>query len=61
MNSKEACKFLGICETTFLQFVRAGKIPSVRLGRRLLFTESMLLHWLERQAGISNDGRFQGN
>ncbi len=49
MNAKQAAVYIGLCETTFLQLVRAKRIPVVQIGRRYLFTEQMLNNWLESE------------
>ena len=50
----DAAKFLRVSEKTLRTYTKSGRIPSVRLGRRLLYSRSALLEWAARQ---SNRGR----
>jgi excisionase family DNA binding protein len=43
---KEAAGLLGISPWTVRSYIRDGKLPSVRLGRRVLVTEDALEHFV---------------
>lgn len=46
---EEAAKLLGIGRDLAYRLARAGEIPSVRLGRRLVVPRKALELWLEEQ------------
>lgn len=50
LNYREAAELLGVCENTLRSWVKAGLVPCCRLGRRVLFTRSALVTWLERES-----------
>lgn len=50
LNSKETAAYLGMCETNVLKLLKAGVIPSIRMGRRYLVPKDSLEKWLEEQA-----------
>ncbi|MBS1798094.1 MAG: helix-turn-helix domain-containing protein [Acidobacteria bacterium] len=47
LDRKEAAEFLGISVVTLDREVAKKRIPHVRLGRRVLFTHSLLQAYLE--------------
>jgi len=46
----EAAELLGISRGLAYELARAGQLPSLRLGRRLVVPHAALLEWLERGA-----------
>lgn len=50
MTVTETAEMLGISRNNAYQLVRAGRIPSVRLGRRLLIPRQALEAWLVKEA-----------
>jgi hypothetical protein len=47
LSRKEAAAFLKICKTT----LDRADIPRTRVRRRVLYRQSVLLSWLERNTG----------
>ena len=48
LSSVEAAKRLGIHPNTLLLWTRQGRVPAIRMGRRVAFRQSSLNHWLEQ-------------
>jgi excisionase family DNA binding protein len=48
-TTKEAAKFIGCSEYTLRKFAREKKIPCYRVGKLLLFRETSLIKWMEKQ------------
>jgi excisionase family DNA binding protein len=48
LSEREAAKRIGIAEITLYRLRKAGKVPYVRAGRRVLYRRSALDAWLER-------------
>jgi excisionase family DNA binding protein len=46
----EAAELLGISRGLAYELARAGQLPSLRLGRRLIVPRAALLEWLQRAA-----------
>jgi excisionase family DNA binding protein len=46
----EAAELLGISRGLAYELARAGQLPSLRLGRRLVVPRAALSAWLERAA-----------
>ena len=46
----EAAEMLGVGRSTLHRMVRAGEIPHVRIGRRIIFPMAALNAWLDEQA-----------
>lgn len=46
----EAARMLGVGQATLYQYVRAGLIPHVRIGRRIVIPLKALEEWMERKA-----------
>lgn len=44
----EAAELLGISRGLAYELARTGKLPSLRLGRRLVVPRAALLSWLEQ-------------
>lgn len=49
LNAMDAASFLGIHENTLLLWARRGKVPAIRLGRKVAFRASVLNAWLQQQ------------
>lgn len=68
LNVTEVAKLLGVNEIKVYEEVRARRIPSIRLGRRILIPRKELLTWIETEAMggevrgkvFRNDFRFRG-
>ena len=50
LSVSEAAQLLGISRGLAYDLARAGQLPSLRLGRRLVVPRAALLTWLERAA-----------
>ena len=49
----EAAELLGVGRSTLHRMVRAGEIPHVRIGRRIIFPMAALNAWLDEQASTA--------
>jgi len=49
LSAAQAASLLNIHQNTLLLWAREGKLPSLRLGRRVAFRASTLNHWLDEQ------------
>ncbi|MFW6028176.1 MAG: helix-turn-helix domain-containing protein [bacterium] len=54
LNSREAAALLGISERTLWTEMRAGRVPHVRIGRRVIFPRHLLVRWLDEKAGTKH-------
>jgi len=50
----EGAKLCNVCNTTFWNLVRAGKIPTVRIGRRRFVTSPVLQAILNGEINLGN-------
>ena len=50
VSVNEARRAIGLSRTSMYQAIRTGRIPSIRIGRRILIPVSSLAHLLD-QAG----------
>ena len=46
MTADEVAEFLGLDRKTVYEYAGRGRIPHQRLGRRLLFSRTVLVAWL---------------
>ncbi len=46
LNAEEVAVFLGVDRKTVYDYANRGQIPHRRLGKRLLFSRSVLVAWL---------------
>jgi excisionase family DNA binding protein len=53
----EAAKMLGISRNFAYELIRQGKLPYVKLGKRILIPKVALIKMLER--GINNEGAYK--
>ena len=44
----EAAELIGICRPKMYEMVRAGKVRSVRAGKKILISRQSLLDWLKK-------------
>jgi excisionase family DNA binding protein len=51
MSVTEAAEVLGISRGLAYELARTRRLPSVRLGRRLVVPRAALLSWLEESSG----------
>jgi excisionase family DNA binding protein len=48
LNRQEACKFLRCSLATLYNYQKAGKIPCLKIGRKVLFKKSELISALQQ-------------
>lgn len=53
ISAKEAGAILGISAWTLYEWVKAGEIPHIKIGKRVLFRRQTLLEWLDRKEAES--------
>lgn len=53
---KELAKYLGVHTDTIYDLVKAGKIPHIRLGRRIYFSQEAIDDWIRVQEAQSTKG-----
>lgn len=53
LKAKEVATYLGFSYWKLLELVKAGKIPVIRAGNRLLFRRETLDNWLAQQETAS--------
>ena len=54
MGVREAARLLGIGRDSAYALIREGRLPAVRIGRRILVPRAALERWVEE----SSKGRF---
>lgn len=52
----EAAKLLGISRNLAYDLVREGRLPHIRLGRRVLVPRFALEQWVAMEAGLPGQG-----
>jgi len=52
-SAAEAAQVLGVSEWTVRRMVSAGKLPSLRIERRLLIPAKRLAEWVDAQANAA--------
>jgi excisionase family DNA binding protein len=58
LSTREVMNLLGIRRTTLCQWVRAGRISAIRLGKGYVFDPRKLAGWLtERETGSRSSRR----
>ena len=45
----EAAELIGICKPTMYEMVRAGKVRSVKVGKKILISRQSLMDWLKEE------------
>ena len=53
IKAKDAAKYLGISYWKILEMAKAGEVPHVRAGRRVLFRRETLDRWMAAQEAES--------
>jgi excisionase family DNA binding protein len=51
-TKREASQFLRISPRSIFTYTKEGKLPAVQLGRRVLYTEADLLHFVAKHRTI---------
>ena len=59
MRPRDAAKALGVSERLLWQWTHDGVIPSVKVGRTVLYPTAELQAWLSRQADMAKGGDTQ--
>lgn len=49
LSIREAALTLGVCERTVWTLARERSLPTVRIGRRVMFSRNSLEAWIARQ------------
>ncbi|MCC7203932.1 MAG: helix-turn-helix domain-containing protein [Phycisphaeraceae bacterium] len=49
VSEREAAKMLGLCTKTLYSLRQAGKLPTVRVGQRVLYDPADLRAFIQRQ------------
>ncbi len=49
LSIKDVASKLGICERTVWTLVKSRRLPHLRVGRRLLFSQAALESWIAEQ------------
>ena len=52
LDVKDVAKILGVSTRTAYNLVQSGKIPSIRIGRRIKVPEDAFYKWLNEKAGM---------
>ena len=52
LTVREAAKLLRISPNTCYELIRQGRIPHIRLGRRILIPRHGLEQWIAQEAGL---------
>ena len=58
LDAPQAAAALGIGTRTLWALTRAGRVPHVRIGRRVLYPVHLLQQWLAEQAAAAGNGRI---
>ncbi len=53
LAAKEGAEYIGCSYWTILEMAKAGKIPHIRVGKRVLFRRESLDEWLKEQEAAS--------
>ncbi len=48
LTLREGAKKLKLCESNLRKIIRAGQLPTIRLGRRVLLTEQDLQEFVDK-------------
>lgn len=48
LRPEDAARLLAVKTNWIYEAVRDGRLPCLRLGRHIRFTQAMLEHWLQR-------------
>ena len=50
LNVKELSRLTGLKQSTIYQWVSQGKIPHIKLGRKILFDPDEINKWIDKNA-----------
>jgi excisionase family DNA binding protein len=56
-SGEQAAAFFGLCYRSFMKLVRTEGIPYRKLGRRYLFSKSVLERWLDAEINPAENPR----
>ena len=48
LTVQEAAKLVGICKPKMYELVRAGRVRSIKAGKKILISRSSLMDWLTK-------------
>jgi excisionase family DNA binding protein len=54
LSAKETAKLLGISERTLFTLTKAGDVPHIRIGRRIMYPRTSLVEWIEQRSAGQN-------
>jgi excisionase family DNA binding protein len=57
LNADNTSKLLNISKSTIYAYVGKKKIPFIKLGGKLLFSENDITKWLETKKQITSEGQ----
>lgn len=52
-TAKESAAYIGMSYWKFLEEIKAGRIPHLKAGNRILCRQSSLDHWMDQQEAAS--------
>ncbi len=61
MRVRDAAKAIGVSERTLWEWIYAGKVPHIRMGKIVLLPVDTLREWLRQQSifkSVENDDRL---
>lgn len=61
LNKKEVAEMLRVSPRTVLSLARKGVIPSVKIGKEVLFFKVSILKWLRKNNSCRNQNESQKN
>jgi len=53
LEAKQAAQYVGCSYWTILELAKKGLVPHIRVGKRVLFRQSVLDRWMEEQEKLS--------
>lgn len=54
LTVKDVAKIFGTCDDVITKWVRAGRIPHVRVGWKIMFSEPVLTEWLKQHSSTTD-------
>ena len=61
LTVNETASVLRLGRNTVYEAIREGRLPAIRIRRRILIPKSALMRWLESESMASDTVRFAGN
>lgn len=52
-EAKQAAQYIGCSYWTILEMAKKGQVPHIRVGKRVLFRQTVLDEWMEEQEKLS--------